>query len=341
MKLRPTHPSRRHQRGLSLIELMVSLVIGLIIMLAVTSAYLGSAGATRVAEAQARMNEDAQAALSILSQQLRMAGNNPKQPNYIEAAPRNAVYDGTTYIARGCDGTFSNITTAADIQSLTCAAGGGAKADSVAVSYEADAYNTIPTSAGIPTDCLGQALPVRTTLGVQVWDPAKLPAAGTVPKDVTFTVADNRYYVGTSTVVTAPSLYCKGSGGVTPQPLVENIEDIQFLYGTATAASTPVNMAVAGYLTASDPVAMAAPIPSYDAIPNDATLAALPSDAARWSKVLTVRICVVVRSEQQVVSDAASARYDKCDGTQNAAAPDLRLRRAYFTTVVLRNRVPS
>jgi type IV pilus assembly protein PilW len=328
MKLRHSRSPRRLNRGLSLIELMVSLVIGLVIMIAVVSAYIGASGATRMAEAQARMNEDAQAALTILTQQLRMAGNNPKQTNYDAATPRNPVYDATTYIVRGCDGKFSNVTTAANIPALTCTAGGGSAPDSIAISYEADRYNTVATSGGAATDCLGQTLP--TVAGTaNIWDPTHLPAAASVPTAVTFTVADNRFYVGTSTAVQSPSLYCKGNGGATAQSLVENIEDLQFVYGTAPATATPTTLAVAGYLT------------SADAVLTSPTLAALPDDQSRWSKVMTVRICVLVRSEKPVVSDAASAQYVKCDGTTNTSPPDLRLRRAYSTTVVLRNRVPT
>ena len=327
MKLRHSRSRKHHHRGLSLIELMVSLVIGLVIMIAVVSAYIGASGATRMAEAQARMNEDAQAALAILSQQLRMAGNNPKQPNYELATERNPVYDATTYIVRGCDSTFSNITLAADIPSLTCPAGGGAGPDSIAVSYEADRYNTVPTSGGAATDCLGQTLPVSTGAR-NIWDGIVATPAVTVPTNVTFTVADNRFYVGTTTTVQSPSLYCKGNGGATAQSLVENIEDLQFVYGTAPATATPTTLAVAGYLTA-------------DEVLTKPSLAALADDPARWSKVMTVQVCVVVRSEKPVVSDAASAQYVKCDGTTNTSPPDLRLRRAYSTTVVLRNRVPS
>lgn len=314
--------TRGNIRGLSLVELLVSLAIGLVLMIAVVSAYLGSSGASRVADAQVRMNEDAQAALTILVQQLRMAGNNPKQPNYSNAFPRNTIYDSTTYILRGCDGTFSDITTAASLQTLTCAAGGGTAADSVAISYEADRYNTIPTSTNAPTDCLGQSLPVIN--GTQdIWD-----GAAVTPTAVTYTVADNRFYIGTSAVITVPTLYCKGNGNANPQPLVENIEDLQLTYGTATAAAAADALAVAGYLSA-------------DEVVTDVNLVALATEAERWAKVLTVRICVVARSEQAVVSDAASARYVKCDGTTETAPPDLRLRRAYSTVVVLRNRAPS
>lgn len=127
MKLRQSRSRRHHVRGLSLIELMISLVIGMVIMIAVVSAYIGASGATRVAEAQARMNEDAQAVLTILSQQLRMAGDNPKRADYDVATPRNPVYAPGTFIVRGCDGKFSDVTSAASIDLLTCTAGGGRK----------------------------------------------------------------------------------------------------------------------------------------------------------------------------------------------------------------------
>lgn len=329
MKLRTLRSSPYRNRGLSLIELMVSLVIGLVIMIAVVSAYIGASGATRVAEAQARMNEDGQAALTILTQQLRMAGNNPKQVDYDVATPRNPIYMTTTFIIRGCDGKFSDITSAADINALTCAAGGGTAPDSIAVHYEADRYNTVPTTGGSPTDCLGQALPILTGTP-KIWN-----GAASVPTNVTFTAAENRFYLATSTAVVAPSLYCKGNGGATPQSLVENVEDLQFAYGTAPASATPTTLAVAGYLNASENT------PAGFSIPTAAGLTGLPNDSARWAQVVTVRVCVVVRSERPVVQDADSARYIKCDGTVSAASADLRLRRAYSTTVVLRNRVPS
>jgi len=320
MTLRQSRSRRHHVRGLSLVELMVSLVIGLVIMIAVASAYIGASGATRVADAQARMNEDAQAVLTILSQQLRMAGDNPKRADYDVTTPRNPVYGLTTFIVRGCDGKFSDVTSAADITSLTCVAGGGTAPDSIAITYEADGYNTVPTAAGVATDCLGQALTVQNG-NRNIWSP---PLGPSVPTAITYTVAENRFYVGTTTSVVSPSLYCKGSGGATAQSLVENVEDLQFVYGTAPTTATPSSLVVAGYLSASEVNALA-----------------MANDPARWAQVMTVRICAVIRSERPLVSDSDSARYVKCDGTVETSPPDLRLRRAYSTTVVLRNRVPS
>ena len=303
-------------QGFSLIELMVSMTIGLALMVTIMSAYLGSADAGRVAEAQGRMNEDAHAALTILTQQLRVAGDNPKQTNY--AAPTsNPVYTTGTFLVRGCEGAFGNVSHPLNVTALTCTATAGSLPDSMAVTYEADRYNTVATTGGLATDCLGQTLPtVNGTVN------AGTPTA--VATAVTYTVAQNLYYIGTSTVITSPSLYCKGNGNATGQPLVENIEDLQLTYGTASATTT--TMAVAGYLSAAE-------------IASDVNLAALATDADRWGKVVTVRICIIVRSEGAVAPNLNSARYTQCDGTVNTNPPDLRLRRPYFSTVVLRNRL--
>lgn len=324
---RPLRHPARSIRGLTLIELLVSLVIGLIVVLATVSTYLGSSRASRVADTQGRMNEDAHAALTILSQQLRMAGNNPKQPNRTVESPRNPIYDGSTYIVRGCNSKFSNITTipAVSIPALDCAVGASTTPNSIAISYEADSYNTVATSTGVPTDCLGQSLTAQSATVTTVTVPVGGGAPVTDPAGTaTFYVADNRFYIGTSGVITAPSLYCKGNGNTVPQPLVENVEDLQFTYGTGPAMGALT--AVVGYLDSASLLTQ----------PN---LAVLPDDPARWARVVTVRICVLMRSENPIVDNAASARYTKCDGTDETNPPDLRLRRAYATTVVLRNRL--
>ena len=308
---------RQSIRGFSLIELMVSMTIGLVLMVTIMSAYLGSADAGRVAEAQGRMNEDAHAALTILAQQLRVAGNNPKQANYV-TPEANPAYNTTTFVVRGCEGAFGNIAHPLNAATLTCTGTASALPDSLVVTYEADRFNTVATTGGLATDCLGQSLPtVNATVDM-------LSGTATVATAVTYTVANNLYYVGTSTVITNPSLYCKGNGNATGQPLVENIEDLQLTYGTSVATTT--TMAVAGYLSAAE-------------IASEVNLAALPTDADRWGKVMTVRICIVVRSESEVAPDINSARYTQCDGTVNTSPPDRRLRRPYFTTVVLRNRL--
>lgn len=314
--------SRRRMAGLSLIELLVSIAIGLILMVAIVSAYLGSATASRMAEAQGRMNEDGQAALAILTQHIRLTGNNPKQANYF-APVKNPVFTASTWQIRGCDSEFTNVA-AASLDALACPGTPASNSDSVAVMYEADPFNTIKTTAGVATDCLGQVLPT-VTVSVSKWDgnvPVGVAPAVVVPTDVDYWVADNRFYV--SSALGAPNLYCKGNGGATGQPLVENIENLQVTYGVAHATSGAVD--VLGYLTASE-------------INTDPAFGAATAEV-RWSRVMSVRVCVIARSELPVVADADSAKYRDCAGALvDAPAGDLRLRRAYSTTVTLRNRV--
>jgi type IV pilus assembly protein PilW len=324
--------------GFSLIELMVSLTIGLVIAIAAMSAYVGASSSSKIADAQSRMNEDAQAALAVLSQQIRMADNNPIQPNRADDFKRNPVYGflflgGTitpyststyttsyalsNFAVRGCDGTFNNIKTANTIDGLdisTCATGTSTTPDSIAISYEADVYNTIKSASPIkPTDCLGNRLQDITAT-------FSLGTATTA----TYYVAESRFFIGTSTTIVSPSLYCKGNVGTNnAQPLVENIEDMQITYGTVSTSATETAATVAGYLRADEISA----------------LVTTPADAqTRWGKAATVRICILVRSEDPVASNADAARYDDCHGNRNRSAPDLRLRRAYSTTVTLRNR---
>lgn len=316
-------PVVQRMRGLTLVELLVSLTLGLLITVATISGYLGLSEAARMAETQVRMEEDAQAALSILTVHLRMAGSNPDRPNRSPATRRNPVYPSPfAFAVRGCDQSFANIATAASVQDLTCDGGTSAGSDSLAITYEADGYNTVAPSPGLqPTDCLGHPLnPLTANVTV-----ITAPGPGT-PTEVTYHVAENRFYIAMSEAGSS-SLYCKGNGvGSTARPLVENVEDLQLTYGTVPAGATHTHSAnVAGYLDASE-------------VNGHAALAALPNDAARWEKVASVRVCVVIRSSTPVPLSEGSVRYLRCDGSIATNPPDSHLRRAYSTTIVLRNR---
>ncbi|KQT10708.1 hypothetical protein ASG30_07800 [Ramlibacter sp. Leaf400] len=311
-------------RGLTLVELLVSLTLGLLLVVATTAGYLGLSEAARMAEAQARMNEDGQAALEVLTAHVRMAGGNPDRPSRSPATRRNPVYPNPfAFAVRGCDRTFANVVSAASVQDLTCAGGTTPAPDSIAVTYEVDRYNTVTQGPSWdPTDCLGRPLPALTAT-VTVIAPPPAPPTDT---DISYHVADNRFYIDAFGPTGSPSLFCKGNGmNSDASPLVENVEDLQLTYGTVPPGTAVTNTAhIAGYLGASDLTGH----PAFGGAP----------EAERWGKVASVRICVVVRSNKPVVLGEGSARYVKCDGTIDSSVSDSYLRRAYSTTVVLRNR---
>lgn len=313
--MRPYSPAT--QRGVTLVEMLVSLVIGLVIMLAVSQAYLGASASSRLSEAQARMNEDAQTALGILVQQLKLAGANPVRADRATGSVRNPVT--ATYIVRGCDTAFSNVTSssATSIDALTCAhTSASTGPDALALSYEADTFNTVRNSGGTPTDCIGAGLPstaisITTTAGLST--------------NTTLYVASPVYYIDTSN--TPRTLSCNNADGVaTPQPLIENVIDMQVTYGTATQLSPTY---VLGYLSAKEIDDPAGPVSG-------------PATAAgRWALVRTVRVCILMSSQEPVATSATAAQYRNCSGAVVSNPPDLKLRRAYTTTVVLRNRGSS
>lgn len=65
---------RQKQRGLSLIELMITMVLGLIIIAAVFNMYSGSSRSARYTEGLQRMQENGRHGLAVLQRGLRLAG---------------------------------------------------------------------------------------------------------------------------------------------------------------------------------------------------------------------------------------------------------------------------
>jgi type IV pilus assembly protein PilW len=276
------------QRGVSLIELMISLVIGLVVVGAVLVSIIGSSNAGRFQAAYGQMNEDAQIGLSILSRDIQMAG-------YSE--PTALVNTGTVplpvYVLNfgnlataifGCDSDFANPVAA----SVVCGAGANA---AIETSYQADTQSTVATG-GAPSDCLGSAI-----------------AAGPPY------IVRNRYYVSSGNSG-RPELYCAGVGG-SGQPLIENIDSMSILYGMQVAAAP---RQVVRYVSATSIAGVG---------------------AAEWSNVVSVRICLIVRSAQPVLDsgDGSILKYQDCAGASQVSN-DRYLRRAYFTTSTLRARMP-
>lgn len=85
---------RRSQRGLTLIELMISLAIGLVVLGSLLVVYLGSRAAYRTGDNLARVQESGRFAIEFIAQDARMSG-------FMGCRSRNLFED---------DGTLFNIT---------------------------------------------------------------------------------------------------------------------------------------------------------------------------------------------------------------------------------------
>lgn len=79
------HPPSLRQTGLTLVEIMVSLTIGMIVLLAVGSIYIGSRQTYRVQEDNARLQEAGRYALDVIGRSIRQAGADAEM-NFNEVA---------------------------------------------------------------------------------------------------------------------------------------------------------------------------------------------------------------------------------------------------------------
>ncbi|KND59660.1 Type IV fimbrial biogeneis protein PilW [Candidatus Burkholderia verschuerenii] len=179
---------RFRQRGHLLLELTISLALGLLIVAACLSLYRAQRAVFDRATDAARIHDAGVVALDLLAQHLQMAG-----------------FDTADAPLFGCSqGRVTGADSSATCESLS------SHSDGVQVRYSADAIATWPTSAGAPTDCLGQA--------------------------ITDAFVTNRFYAKPSTSSGEPELYCEGSGKQA-QPIVEGIERIGVTYWLAGASN--------------------------------------------------------------------------------------------------------
>ncbi|CAN5435079.1 type IV pilus assembly protein PilW [soil metagenome] len=296
------------QGGRTLIELMISITIGLAVMAAIIAIYSATTSTSRQADSSQRMSEDAAVAMNVLGSYIRMAGFSFPQAN----VATNTVVSGSGTVQvtdsnfsgaaiRGCDNGFSNPTVSATT-SLTC--GGSAGPDAFVVRFEADTSNTFPNSDVPPkaTDCLGQGVSLNATSDYDA--------------TLTYTQAEARFYLKSGAASGTRDLYCGGNGTSTfvAQPIMQYVDDMVLTYGVAADVSSHI---VVQYLTSAQIDALGATMD------------------ANWARVISVKICLVMRSES--ADQAGAGSYVNCAGTV-VTAGDKYLRRAFTSVVTLRNR---
>ena len=290
----------RQSRGVTLIELMISLVIGLVVVGAVMVSFIGSGRAGRYQAALGQMNQDAQVGLNLLAREIQMAG-------YV--SPGNTLGVPAIFACDATKGTVPFTNPTATTANLNCNAWSAPSVSALEVVYEADLATTVPrvvSSVSYPTDCLGDRLPLTGSIYI----------------------ARNRFYLKPNATTNRNELHCTSNTGFTPQPLIENVDDMQLWFGISVpaASDTVVRFARAG----------------KDASTPD-TVNAI--GATEWSNVNSVRICLLMRSAEDILTSedkdtAGNQTYVDCNSnTVPYPVGDLHLRRAYFTTAMVRTKM--
>lgn len=358
------------QRGFSLIELLVSMAITLVVVLAAAIVYIN----TRESDAaQSKLTDSLQTgafATQLLGRDIAQAGTYPvvmpvtttyfpeggkigTQPEGGWSFPpqgwktevTNTAFHSAVF---GCDGGRFNPATGVCDVSVALAPYRSAP-DTLIINYfSADSREM--GAIGTRFDCTGSNVGnVTVTVNAtrKLNEGASVPLPGLAPLPVTENVelpphrplfVSNRYtVVNTNTevdqqTIATRSLACHGNSNTVNQPLMLGVEDLQVTYGVA-----PINAGASMQL---------APQRFYTAV----QVAALPDVAFEgvnyppWDQVTAVRICMMTRTlgNTRVQDKITEARtyLDCTDETpQTYAATDRSLRKRHVQVFALRNRL--
>lgn len=300
-------------RGVTLIELLVSLVIGLLLAIAASATYLFSKQSYSAVTENSQMEENGRFALTLLVRYIQSAGN-------VMLNPQATAAQGALDVKiRGCDLGFVNArsgTGPADIACRTATPAGERRSSSVSTFFETDA----PSLTGARFEgfnCIGDGAAAKTTTGL----------TGLI---TTTYQASSHLFISTETVPTANGgtttmgqLSCAPENSTTgalslSQPLIPGIEQLAVTY---LLPSVP---------TVSGEVPRLAQSP---------LTAAQVAAANRWGEVVAVDLCVLTRSIQPAGNDTGT-QYTDCFGTALVTTGSESFR-TFRTTVNLRNRTPA
>ncbi|MEG1203239.1 MAG: PilW family protein [Comamonas sp.] len=313
--------AHNNAQGRTLLELMVAMAIGLVILASLGAVYVATTSAGRQSTSTSRMNEDASIAFYLLGGGVRMAGYSPP---LMLVLPGGAIIDGVQKTApdrnfvgaaiRGCDHGFVDARVAS-FTNLACQTADTTRSAALAIRFEGDGFNTTPiantSTTGAPpdaTDCLNQRVPQNTP-----------SALSTIINDASkdkYALVESRFTASSGGSSETPELKCGGNGGnslFNPDPMTQFIENMQMRYGVAKDGAS---RDVAQYTTA-------AQVDAFSGGVDD-----------RWSRVINVRICMVMRSQDK---QAGVMNYIDCDG-ESVNSVDGYARRAFTTFYALRNR---
>ncbi len=313
--------SLHREQGFSLVELMVSLVLGGLIIAGVGTVYLGSRQSFRTQDAMARMQEGARYAFETMSVDLRQVGFGCASVNTdaVDADPNNwyrnvfkrpllgfesgAGLSGTTATGaiantdaflvlradKSRESQLASASTTVTPHGITT----GGWAVVTEVYSDATAYQASSASGTNITLNPASALPCRP--GAPVAAAANfmlLPLAGHV------------YYLRDNPAG-EPSLYretLRADGTTEAQELVEGVEDMQVLYGEDTTQLT---------------------VPECPDDRCSANVYRTADAVTDWNRVVAVRVTLTMRSPETNV------------GTDG----DGRLHKTFTTTIAVRNRL--
>nr|WP_148262103.1 PilW family protein [Methylomonas methanica] len=340
--------ARNRQHGLSLIELMIAMLIGVFLLAGVLQIFLSAKQSYRVGEGVSRLQENARFALELLTRDIRMSGfqgcaslkgvvpsliAQPQSPNpnpTLTVPSLSAAITGTNNVANNWNASACGASNA-------CVAG----TDAVTIQFGDTCDGNLTGNMGVVNANI--QITAANSCNIQAYDPVLISDCSSADL---FIATSSSSGTGTQTIAHAnnqnssnnlskaygtdaelylfrsftyfirtnaggePALWrldnTKATGGANPIELIEGIENLQISYGEDTDNDNTPNY----YVAANSVVDMA--------------------------KVVSVNIDLLTRT---LDNNLASLPLTYIYNDTSTTATDRRIRRAFSSTVGLRNRL--
>ncbi|MCK5895377.1 MAG: PilW family protein [Cocleimonas sp.] len=204
----------KNQHGFSLIEVMVSMIIGLLLSIAITNLYFNSQKASLSRSQYAELEDNGRLALDILTRTIKHTGYSSANASPLAGEDRFII---AAVVDTNCGG-INNVLN----DTLF-----GKTADNKAVSTNSDSIGVIFVGdAELNRDCSGEQLPVACYSG----------GVGSIDSTKIYS-----YFSVSTNTLGNPILNCTGSRSNQPVEIAEGVENLQVLYGIDSNADNQVN----------------------------------------------------------------------------------------------------
>lgn len=300
------------QRGLTLVELLVAVVLMLIVTMATVALYGANAAGKRTVDASQTMDDTARFVFEMIGQAIRNAG-------YPSAVTLEGPVITYSNLFDSCDasantepcpvlGFDNSLVTASSTNFGSAGSGGVNGSDSLAIRfYGSSRFNSAGGWVADETvlTCAGSAVASSTTVG-----------------ELGLSIFSVRTYQG------EPELYCSsnpGTGTRSAIPIARGVESFQVMYGIDVCSGSPC---------------------TRDGVP-DRWVSAADVGASNWRHVRAIRVGLILRggpgssqgSDGQPLYPLGEKFVSGLSETGLSFTPpnDGRIRRTYVTTFMLRN----
>lgn len=304
----PIRQRGTRQRGFTLVEIMVALVLGLLVVNAVIQVFLSTQQSGRIQQAASRMQEDGRLVIDLMNRYIRLAGYVTNPWDRGDTA-WNPIGGERGFAARV--NNFNPPFTSNPFAQGQVVSGGENDingVDSIRLRYQGSGGNpadpAVPPGApatpgdGSITTCLGRAVAVNEVADITI----------------SLTVDDP---------VDGRSLQCTDNNTNTTQPLVAGLQDMQIWYGVSQDQGGVPGVDAVGRLAGATTYLTAAQVTA----------------SGLWNRVISIQISLLVRSDQNNLASQPQS-YTFNGAITNPPLTDRRLRYVMGTTANIRNQAP-